>query len=235
MILTAHQPQYLPGLRLFAKIASADLFVIFDISQFESKSFENRNFIKTQAGPLLLTAPVAMKDHFSNTGATIELAPGPWQRKHIKSISLAYGKAPYFRDYAEDLFEILGRPYRLLAEINAALLAYFLAALRITTPVVKASDYSFDGEKSGLVLDMCRKLGATTYIFGAQGVNYADVDAFRAAGVEPKFQQFTPLEYPQLHGAFAANMSAIDLLLNAGPGSLDVINRCHGYGVQKGY
>lgn len=216
MILTAHQPQYLPGLRLFGKIAAADLFCIFDIVQFEAKAFENRNLVKTQAGPLMLTVPVQSKDHFNSTGGTIGVMPGNWQRKHIRSIELAYKAAPFYKDYADKLFGILNREYERLADLNREVLGFFLTTLGIRTPVVVASDHAFKGEKSALVLDMCRTLEATEYLFGANGRQYADVDTFRAAGVEPLFQEFTPQEYPQLHGPFVPNMSALDLLMNVG-------------------
>ena len=47
MILTAHQPVYLPWLGLFHKIALADLFVSFDQVQYLPKDWNNRNKIKT--------------------------------------------------------------------------------------------------------------------------------------------------------------------------------------------
>ena len=46
MILTAHQPVYLPWLGLFQKIQAADLFCVFDIVQYQKKDFNNRNKIK---------------------------------------------------------------------------------------------------------------------------------------------------------------------------------------------
>ena len=65
MILTAHQPVYLPWLGLFHKIALADQFCIFDIAQYQRKDFNNRNKIKTHTGPIWLSVPVESKDHFS--------------------------------------------------------------------------------------------------------------------------------------------------------------------------
>ena len=47
MILTAHQPVYMPWLGLFHKIALADQYCIFDIAQYQTKDFNNRNKIKT--------------------------------------------------------------------------------------------------------------------------------------------------------------------------------------------
>jgi len=66
------------------------------------------------------------------------------------------------------------------------------------------------------VLDMCRQLGATEYVFGAMGRDYADVLAFDAAGIKVEFQEYKHPTYPQLHGPFEPYMGALDLLFNVG-------------------
>lgn len=223
MILSAHQPTYLPWCGLLHKIACADLFCILDTVQFGGKSYENRNTIKTQAGPLMLTVPV--ESGLDKTGGTVRIIPGAWQRKHVRSIQMAYAKAPFFSEYGPGLIALLEKPYERLADLNREILGYLLKNFGIATPIVNASAYDFRGEKSELVLDMCRKLGASSYIFGSQGHGYADVAAFTAAGVRAHFQEYKHPIYPQLHGAFASHLSAIDLLFNVGPGSREVLMR----------
>jgi len=224
VILTAHQPVYLPWLGLFHKIALAEQFCIFDIAQYQKKDFNNRNKIKTHTGPIWLSVPVESKDHFSKTLAQIKIINNGWNRKHFTSIDLAYRRAPYYRDYIGELEAILvGRTYEHLADLNRATLEFGLRALNIKTPLVTASAYEFRGQKSDLVLDMCRKLGASMYIFGAQGRNYADVASFAAAGIEVRFQDYQHPHYPQQHGAFEPFMSVLDLLFNAGPESARIL------------
>ena len=65
MILTAHQPVYLPWLGLFHKIALSDAFVWFDDVQYQKRDWNNRNKIKTNSGPAWLTVPVHNKDHYN--------------------------------------------------------------------------------------------------------------------------------------------------------------------------
>ena len=225
MILTAHQPSYMPWLGTFAKIAQAELFCLFDASQFSKHSFENRNYIKTHAGPLMLTVPVASKDHFGKRLCDVEIVAGNWTRKHMRSIELAYRRAPYFEKHYAGVGAILDlyADGGLLGELNGDLLRYFLRALGIQIPIVKASDYDFQGSKSELVLNMCRQLGAEKYIFGGEGESYADKEAFSAAGVEPIFQYYAHPEYPQLHGKFEPRMCVLDLVMNCGPDSLAVL------------
>lgn len=223
MIVTAHQATYLPWAGLFHKIACADVFAVFDVAQYESKSFEARNYIKTQQGPLLLSVPVESSGHLEKIGSEIRIIPGRWTQKHIRSIEMAYSKAPYFIDYFPGLKEIISAGHERLIGLNCDLLRYLFSALGMNVTETYASAYQPVGEKSGLVLDLCRKMGATSYVFGAQGRGYADVPAFEAAGVKAFFQDYQHPVYDQPHGAFAPRMSVIDLLFSHGPRSLDIL------------
>ena len=56
--LAIHQPHYLPWLGYLAKWAAADVFVFLDTVQYVRNGWQNRNRIKTAAGPRWLTVPV---------------------------------------------------------------------------------------------------------------------------------------------------------------------------------
>ena len=63
MILTGHQPTYLPWLGLFNKISYAEYFVLFDNVQYLPKEWMNRNKIKTPNGEIFLNVPVLKKSY----------------------------------------------------------------------------------------------------------------------------------------------------------------------------
>jgi len=225
MILTAHQPVYLPWLGLFHKIALADEFVSFNQVQYQPKDWNNRNRVKTDTGALWLTVPVKRSGYLEKTISDIEIDNSlPWARKHWRTLHINYHKAPHFSRYA-DFFEdiYVQREWLRLVELNEFMLAWFLDELGIKRKLHSAADYNFQGTKSSLVLDMCCQLGATSYIFGAQGRNYADVPAFRAVGVEPLFQEYKHPKYPQQHGEFVSHLSIVDLMFNYGPASGEVL------------
>ena len=224
MILTAHQPVYLPWLGLFHKIALADLFCYFDIVQYQKKDFNNRNKIKTSSGTMWLSVPVESKDHLQKNVSTISIVQDGWLKKHVRAIELNYRRAPFFDQYFEPLADLMTKSSRGdLGTLNLALLTYVNRELGISTPIVKASDYTFTGTKSDLVLNMCEVLGATTYIFGKQGEDYADRGSFDNARIRLHFQDYRHPEYSQINGPFQPFMSVIDLLFNKGPQSLQVI------------
>lgn len=224
MILTAHQPVYLPWLGLFHKIALADRFCIFDIAQYQTRDFNNRNRIKTSSGVLWLSVPTESKNHFQKRLVDIKIINNGWNRKHFKSIDLAYRKAPYYQDYISQIEEILiKKTYIYLADLNLATLEFGLKTLGICKPIEIASQHAFGGEKSDLVLDMCQKLGASVYIFGSQGRNYAQKESFSAVDIDVRFQDYQHPTYPQLHGDFVPYLSIIDLIFNAGKESYNIM------------
>ena len=223
VILTAHQPVYLPWLGLFHKIALADIFCVFDIVQYQRKDFNNRNKIKTSSGDLWLTVPVKSSGRFDCLITDIEIVNNEWNKKHLKSIELNYKKTPYFDQYYYDLKKILDTSYQYLVDLNFDILVYLLNALNIDTKTVKASDYLFKGAKSELVLDMCIQLNADIYIFGENGKNYANIDTFTSSGVDPYFQAYNHPVYNQAKGRFMPYMSVLDLLFNEGQNSNNII------------
>lgn len=223
MILTAHQPVYIPWLGLFHKIALAEHFCVFDRVQYQTKDFNNRNKIKTQAGELWLSVPVESKNHFNKYLCDIKIVQGNWQRKQLKTIKLAYQKSPYFDRYFDGIERILSKKQIYLSDLNHDFLVQMLYWLNIDCEISKASDYEFQGRKSDLVLDMCKKLNASSYIFGSQGKNYAEIKKFKSAGVTPIFQNYVHPTYPQINGTFTPFMSAIDLLFNTGDDAKDIL------------
>ena len=223
IILSAHQPVYLPWLGLFHKIALADIFCVFDIVQYQRKDFNNRNKIKTASGPIWLSVPVKSSGRLNSLISDIEIINDGWHIKHLKSIELNYKKTPYFDRYYQDLQKILSAQYQYLVDLNFDILVYVLNVLGIEVKIVKASDYSFEGLKSDLVLDMCVKLDAEIYIFGEQGKNYADIDSFSNRDISLYFQSYNHPVYKQANRDFLPYMSIFDLLFNEGDRSLDIL------------
>jgi len=216
-ILTAHQTAYLPYCGLIHKISLCDTFCAFNEVTMSNDDWERRQYIKVANGITLLTVPLKMKGYRDKKISEIEVDNSQnWQKKHFQSIKFAYMKAKYFKEYEPFLLRFYSMEWQYLVDLNEYFLKWVLDLLQIKVEFAKASDFHFEGQKSDLVLDMCKKLGADIYIFGSQGKNYADKEAFEQAGIKLYFQQYNHPVYPQLWGNFIHNMSVIDLLFNVG-------------------
>ena len=225
MILTAHQPAYLPWLGLFHKIALADVYIYMDDVKYSKSDYSNRNLIKDlQGGKRWLTVPLKTggSDSISFDKLTIDNTQ-PWQRKHWNLIRLTYMKAPYFDKYATFFENVYLQTWRRLVDLNEYMLRWFLEVLDIRVDIRKSSDCNFSGSKSDLVLDMCKKLGANRYIFGENGTKYADVESFAQENVDLHFQKYNHPTYSQINGGFVSHLSIMDLLFNCGDKSRDIL------------
>ena len=148
-----------------------------------------------------------------------------WAEKHWKSIELSYRRAPYFERYAEAVRRGLLKPYDTLQDACFGTLEPILKATQIATPMRSSSDLNIQERKSDLVLRLCERSGATTYISGPFGREYLDLPAFERAGIEVRFHDYIHPEYSQVYPGFEPYMAAIDLLFNCGPDTREIITR----------
>lgn len=225
-IISIHQPAYLPWLGYFNKIALSDLFVILDTVQFEKNSFINRNRIKSASGPIWLTVPVKTKDKFkANILKDTEIdIKEKWQNKHLKSICLNYNKSPYFSEHIDKITNIYNKEWTKITPLCYELTQLMCNILNIKTPIVLASSISgISGEKGELVLNICKKFSATTYISGSMGKSYLNTETFKNNNIKVVFQDYKHLVYKQLYGKFEPNLSALDLIFNEGNNSLSTL------------
>ena len=228
MLITGHQPNYLPYLGFFEKAARAELLVLVDTTQFVKRGpfgWIHRNRIRTAEGWIWLTVPVRTKGRFQQKICDVEIDnTTPWARKHLRSLQRAYSRAPFWDRYEEGITEIYERSWAKLAELNEALIGLLLMELGIDTPVTRASDLGVEGVSTGYVLDLCSKAEATGYISGLHGRDYLEETSFAEADVRLVFQTFEHPRYPQCwKGDFVENLSVVDLLFNQGPESLDLL------------
>jgi hypothetical protein len=130
-----------------------------------------------------------------------------------------YARARFFPEFSV-LFESLYRhASESLLDYNLLALDSLADALGIERNWVLASKLDAVGQKSELVLDICRRLGATVYYSGRQGSTYLKRDEFDRAGIGIRVQNFTHPIYEQVfmrEAGFVPNLSVVDLLFNCG-------------------
>ena len=223
MKVAIHQPQYLPWLGHFAKLAAADCWIFLDTVQYEKNGWQNRNRIKTPRGAQWLTVPVKASLGTLIRDVVID-ASQPWQRKHCTALSVNYARAPYFARYFGDLERLLRRPWRLLADLNVEVTRFLAEALGLSRQMVRASELPpVSAEPTGRLLDLCLAVGADTYLAGQDGARYMDLQRFEAGRVAVWGQAYQHPSYPQRDGDFLPFLSVVDLLLNHGESSLRIL------------
>lgn len=222
VVLSGHQPVYLPGIILFNKIAMSDMFMFVGHCQYLKKSWHSRNRIGLRAREIWLSVPVKTAGLFNQSINDTHTANDSWKRKHLGSIRQAYSKAPFFELYYPALEALLLSHNGSLSDLNIALIRLLLVWLRITTPILDSRDYKIEGNKTEMLISMCQAVGATRYLSNEGSRNYVDEKLMGDAGIQHCWQIFQHPIYPHSSG-FIPQLSAIDLLFNVGPAARDVV------------
>jgi hypothetical protein len=219
------QPTYMPWVGYFALMDSVDNFVLLDSVQFERRSWQQRNRIKTAAGELMLTVPVYKKGLRDQIIADVEInCDGNPLEKHARTIAAAYASAPFMASLGGDLLGILRSGPAKLIELNLAVISWACDALGVSTPRLRSSELAARGRKADLLAEICAEVGATTYISppGSRGYLEGSV-AMAQRNVAVEYFIYDCVPYRQLHGHFVPYLSVVDLILNHGPESARIM------------
>lgn len=225
LILSGHQPVYLPGIILFNKIYLSDAFMFVGHCQYVKKSWHARNRIRLNQHELWLSVPVKTAGHLEQAINNTFPASQFWKRKHLGSIRQAYGKMPFFNLYYPQLEAQLISHSSSLSDLNISLIKTILWWLQIPTPILDSRDYAISGNKTEMLISMCEAVGATHYLSNEGSRSYVDEKKIAGSGFEHCWQSFQHPVYSQ-PGVFMPNLSIIDLLFNVGPAAGDIVRAC---------
>jgi len=224
MIVSIHQPNYLPYLGYFEKMASSDVFILYDDAEFVKEMFYNRNRIKTPEGALWISIPIIYR--FSDHQKINEVKIDPlkkWNNKHWKTIKQFYSKSKYYHEICELIESIYQKSWEKLSDVNIALILTIKDYLGIKTRIALSSEYNVSGDRSEKLLKLCKNFRATVYLAGSTGKKYLDENLFLDHGINISYQKFEHPKYNQLFGDFLPNMNILDLLFNEGPNSFRIL------------
>lgn len=238
------QPSYIPWLGYFDQIHQADLFVFYDDTQYTRRDWRNRNKIKnSNSQEQLLTIPVETKGRYHAKINEIPIKENtPWREEHLKAIKFNYAKAPFFKDYFPKIEQIISPPNQQvhpakrgqpanqpgpsLSTYNIETTKALANLLGITnTEFTTSSELNLTYESPNqYIIEICKKLNATHYLTGEKAQNYLDESLFTKHSITLEYQRYKHPEYSQQWGDFIPYLSIVDLILNEGPKSLQILS-----------
>jgi hypothetical protein len=215
-----HQPNYIPWLAYFRKIAHADFFVFFDNVQMPGgKSYVYRTAINVQKKHHWLSVPISNKSKFLPINET-HISNNQWIKKHIRTLELSYSYSPWKGLIQERIAPILEKKYEMISNLNIDLITELLSILNIgDTTLIRASDMGLEKTGADSIEEILMKLNADIYITGqGSGTSrYMNKDEMNAIGIDVHFVSNNFNKYSQPRGGFIAGLSIIDVILNCGP------------------
>ena len=219
MVISTHQPYFLPYPGFFYKARQSDIFVILDTVQFpQGTTWISRNRLKNDQGTLWLTVPVWKKGLGLQRICDVRICHTfRWVTKHLASLKSAYARSPYVADHLPFIEDTYQARFEKLIDLNMTFIHYLFRQLQIGTEVKLLSELGIRTTGTQLLVDICYQLGASIYLAQAPAARYLDSTLFQKAGFQIQFMKPPAWVYPQLWGPFVGNLSVFDMLFNCGP------------------
>lgn len=216
MIVAIHQPNYLPWLGYFAKIARADAFIFLDDVQFSKGSYTNRVQIARGGKPAWLTLPV--RHSFGDNIHAVKIARDDWARAHADILKQAYGSALHFKEVWPTLETWLDNAGENLSEVNTHLIKQIAIRLGFATRFELSSLMQVESESADhrLALLVAQIAPGATYLSGHGGANYQSEQTFKDHGLKLIYSDFKPQSYARSGDDFLPGLSIVDALFHLG-------------------
>ena len=222
------QPYFFPYIGYFQLLNMVDKYLVFDDGLYAKNKWAYRNRILINGAPgyfrtTLLKANPAQK--FNEIRISNDIKE---KSRKIRTLDLAYRKAPHYSEVMPILEQFLTADYDNLSEYNVASNRLVCNYLGIKTEILLSSALSTDKslKKQYSIFDECRTLGCNEYINSIGGMELYDFEEFRENGIELAFLKPDDITYPQFGGEFVPNLSIIDVMMfNSVPEIQDMLNR----------
>lgn len=190
-LVACHQPNFLPWLGFFDKLAQSDRFVLLDAVQFPRTSrgtYTNRVQVLIGAAPAWLTVPVARDGVQPISEVRIDDGQ-PWRRKALRTLEQSYARAPRFADVMPLVRELLEHDTDRIADLNEH-------AIRRLAPehahkLVRQSELGdVPGAATDLLINLVKTVGGEAYLSGDGADGYQEEPRYAAAGLGFRLQGF---------------------------------------------
>lgn len=110
---------------------------------YQKGSYRNRSHIAGPNGLQRLSIPLEKGKHQQSPVRDVRISyREPWQKQHWRSITTAYGNAPFFEHLEERIVRFYEKPFAFLFDFNLELLGFTLNWLGAQTTIEQTTQYS---------------------------------------------------------------------------------------------
>ena len=196
------ETHYLPSIAYFSALQNVNEVLLEKHERYVKQSYRNRTYIVSTQGKEKLIVPLTSK-HGKVLITDVRIDYGQkWLNQHWRAIQSAYGKAPFFEYYKEDLETVLFKKTMFLYDLNFELLSMCLKWLK--RDVTLKESVAYEVTPSPPILDL---RGSISFKNEENLVNL-----------------YRPYRYYQVFGnTFVGNASILDLIFSEGPGAARIV------------
>lgn len=215
MKLAIMQPYFMPYIGYFQLIQVADKFVFYDDVNFINRGWINRNRILVNGKDFLFSIPLKEASQNKLINEIYLSDDVKWKEKFLKTLEMAYKKAPFYQTVYEIVEKVLNLPTQNLSEWIVESFSVLNEYLAVQTQIVASSSIYQNTHLKAQerILDICVQEKATHYINAIGGVELYDKPSFENVGVQLHFLKTKPIVYKQFKNDFVPWLSIIDIMM----------------------
>ena len=215
MKIAIMQPYFFPYLGYFQMFSAVDKFVLLDDVNFIMRGYINRNSILLNSKAHLFSIPLEKPSQNKLICETKLNFSDKDRENFLKTIKMAYKKAPFFNDFYPILEEIILNKEQDLTMYLKYSFQKIREYLSLDTEILLSSEIKKDNtlKAQNRIIEINKKLGAKTYINAIGGQSIYNKEDFIKENIELKFIKMQHYEYKQFKNVFVPNLSMIDVLM----------------------
>ncbi len=226
MILGISQPTFFPWIGYFSFLEKIDKLIFLDDVQFSKRSWQQRNNIKLNGEKHLLTISVKSKGKFNQKISEVEILHDKNIDVIKKQIFYAYKNADFFKNYYQNICNILDKKHVYLSKLNIDIIKFLIEALNIKINFDYSSNYSLNLEKEKLIFELCKLNDCTQYLTTIGSKDYLeDFKVVPKTNIKISYFEYEDIKYNQSDENFIPKLSILDLLFHEGANSINIIRK----------
>ena len=210
------QPYLFPYIGYFQLIKAVDIFVFYDDVNYIKQGWINRNRILLNDKDHYLTIPCIKPSQNKLINEILYDQKSTEFNKILKTLEIAYKKAPYFKEIYPIICSILNRPFisiSILAQQSIMSLCEYLGMKTIFKTSSSSYPETRGIDKADRLIEICLKSSSNIYINALGGQELYEKKYFENKNVELYFIKSQPIEYKQFKNNFVPWLSMIDVLM----------------------
>lgn len=209
------QPYFFPYIGYWQLMNEVDIYVIYDDVNYINRGWINRNRILIDQKAKYIHLPLCSASQNKLINEIDLMDSITEKQKLLRTLKLNYAKAPCFQAIYPLLEKIIQyHPKKAIQflEYQLRLIAEFLS---IKPHFLLSSEIHKNNALKGedKILEICKILGADTYVNAIGGQALYSQEKFCNAGIQLQFLKTEEISYPQFSQKFVPNLSIIDVMM----------------------
>lgn len=196
---------YFPSIKYFFHAIHFQEIYLEAKENYQKHSFRNRCAICTVNGKNLLSVPLEKGKNLQCPIKEVRIAyHSDWTRQHLKTMRTAYGNAPFFHHYIDELETIWSYQFKFLFDLNRQIMESLFKILGLDMVIRETTTYEKESPP--------------------EFIDFRDLRNLR----HPSTADFALFSYEQVFSdrlPFVPNLSILDLILCKGPETVSFLNQ----------